>query len=380
MGNIIKFIIAFLFFTRIFQLVGLNIPNSILTAVLGYFVISELSQKSEFSFLIRSFVCFIFFSCISSYVYRGQYNIFTTFTQSFIYLSLAFYFVCSWLKMNSEEVERSLVIIGLISVGAYFLQNAVYPTVIFADAQNDYVTEVRIRMCGSIIYSFLFFYGINKYVIKRRAICLLYAALAFVCVMIMGFRSLTVSLLALGILEYGYLSGFSMKRLKQFIPLLVIIAIVSQLDIVGDKFSEMMARQERGDNFDNADYVRFAEFDYYWNNYFTNNIERFFGSGLPVNGTALHRLQTYNFSFNLFWNDWGLLGLSWIYGIPAICILYFMYLKVIFSKLPKDYLYLKVLCVFLVLTSLTSAEAFRPGNLLLQGAFFYLVMHVKKKR
>lgn len=380
MNNVLKFIIAFLFFTRIFQFVGCNIPNSVLTFVLGAVVIHEIRNKEDYSNLIKSFVCCIFFSCISSYIFRGQYNIFTTFTQSFVYLSLAFYFVCSWLKINIEDLEKSLVIIGMISIGAYFIQNAIYPTVIFADAQKDYETEVRIRMCGSLIYSYLFFYGLNKYVIMKKTKFLLYASLSFVCIMIMGFRSLTVSLLALGILEYGYLSGLSLKRIKQLIPLLLVIVVVLQLDIVNDKFMEMMARQERGDSFDNTDYVRFAEFNYYWNNYFTNNIERFFGSGLPVQGTELHRLQTYNFNFNLYWNDWGLLGLSWIYGIPAVCILYYMYFKVILTKVPREYLYLKAVFAFLVLTSLTSAEAFRPGNLLLQGAFLYLVMRIKKER
>ena len=379
MNNVTKFILAFLFFTRIFQFVGFNIPNSILTFVLGIFVLSAFNIKDEFSGWIKCFVVFIFLSCISSYIYRGQHNIFTTFTQSFIYLSLAFYFVCEKIKIHVAELEKALVIIGLISIGAYFLQVAVYPTIIFADALKDYDTEIRIRMCGSIIYSFLFFYGINKYVIKNSSRYLFYAALSFVCIIIMGFRSLTVSLLVLGMMEYFYLTGMSIKKLKLLLPLLVCIAIVSQLDIVNNKILEMLERQERGDNFNNVNYIRYAEFDYYWNYYFTNNIERFFGSGLPVAGTSLYKLQTNNFSYNLFWNDWGLIGLSWIYGIPAVCILYYLYLKVIFSKLPKDYIYLKAIFTFLILTSLTSAEAYRPGNLLLQGAFLYLVMSIKKR-
>lgn len=193
----------------------------------------------------------------------------------------------------------------------------------------------------------------------------------------MGFRSLTVSLLALGALEYFYVSGVSVKRLKQLLPLILIVIVVSQIDIVQNKVAEMLARQERGDSFDNSDYIRFVEFDYYWNYYFKDAYERFFGSGLPVQGTAFYNFQMRNFSCNLFWNDWGLLGMSWIFGIPTVIILYFMYIKVIVSNLPKEYTYLKAIFAFLILTSLTSAEAFRPGNLLLQGAFLYLVMSIK---
>lgn len=378
MNNVFKFIAFFLFFTELFQYVGFKIKASVLTFALAIFVVLEFKKKSEFSLLIKLFVCCIFFSCISSYVYRGQTNLFTTFTQSYFYLSLAFYFVCSWMKIKTKELEKSLVIAGLISVGAYFLQNAVYPTVIFADATNDYSTEIRIRMCGSLIYSFLFFYGINKYVSNKSLKYLFCSVLAFICIIIMGFRSLTVSLLALGVLEYFYVSGISVKRLKQLLPLILIIVIVSQFDIVQYKVAEMLARQDRGDSFDNSDYIRFVEFDYYWNYYFKDIYERFFGSGLPVQGTAFYNFQMKNFSYNLFWNDWGLLGMSWIFGIPTVIILYYMYIKVIVSRLPKEYTYLKAIFAFLILTSLTSAEAFRPGNLLLQGSFLYLVMSIKK--
>lgn len=378
MNNVFKFIAFFLFFTELFQYVGFKIKASVLTFALAIFVVLEFKKKSEFSLLIKLFVCCIFFSCISSYVYRGQTNLFTTFTQSYFYLSLAFYFVCSWMKIKTNELEKSLVIAGLISVGAYFLQNAVYPTVIFADATNDYSTEIRIRMCGSLIYSFLFFFGINKYVSNKSLKYLFSSVLAFICIIIMGFRSLTVSLLALGVLEYFYVSGISVKRLKQLLPLILIIVIVSQFDIVQYKVAEMLARQDRGDSFDNSDYIRFVEFDYYWNYYFKDIYERFFGSGLPVQGTAFYNFQMKNFSYNLFWNDWGLLGMSWIFGIPTVIILYYMYIKVIVSRLPKEYTYLKAIFAFLILTSLTSAEAFRPGNLLLQGSFLYLVMSIKK--
>lgn len=377
MTKVVKFILFFLFFTEIFQLVGFNVKASVLTFALACFVGLEFKKKSEFSLLIKLYVCCIFFSCISSYVYRGQTSLFTTFTQSYFYLSLAFYFVCSWLKIKTEELEKSLVKVGLISVAAYFVQNAVYPTVIFADAQNDYSTEIRIRMCGSLIYSFLFFFGINKYVTKKSLKYLFCSVLAFICIIIMGFRSLTLSLLALGILEYFYVTGMSVRRLKQLVPLILIVVIVSQFGIVQDKIAEMLARQERGDNFDNSDYIRFVEFDYYWNNFFHDGYERFFGSGLPVQGTAFYNFQMKNFSYNLFWNDWGLLGMSWIFGIPTVFLIYFMYVKVLVSKLPKEYTYLKVIFAFLILTSLTSAEAFRPGNLLLQGSFLYLVMSIK---
>lgn len=377
MNNLVKFTTLFFFFTSVFELVFVNIPHSVKTLVLGVFVLMELNRKREFSAPIIGFVLCIFLSCISSYVFRGQHNIYTTFTQSFTYLSLAFYFVCLRLKISISDLEKSLVFIGLVSVGGYILQYEIYPTALFHDALKDYDKEIRVRMCGSIIYSFLFFFGVNKYVTKKTFKYILYSALSFICIAIMGFRSLTISLLAIGLMEYLYLTGLSAKRLKQLIPLVVVIVVVSQLDIVTNKFLEMLSRQESGQSFDNDDYIRFVELDYYWNNYFTNNIERFFGSGLPVMGTDLYNLQRTNFMFNLYWNDWGLLGLSWIYGIPAVCLLYFLYLKVIFSKIPKDYIYLKAIFIFLILTSLTSAEAFRSGNLLLQGAFLYLVMKVK---
>ena len=130
MNNVLKFIVLFLFFTEFFQYVGFKIKASVLTLALACFVVLEFMKKSEFSLLIKLFACFIFFSCISSYVYRGQTNLFTTFTQCYFYLSLAFYFVCSWLKIKTYELEKSLVIVGFISIGAYFLQNAVYPAVI----------------------------------------------------------------------------------------------------------------------------------------------------------------------------------------------------------------------------------------------------------
>lgn len=84
---------------------------------------------------------------------------------------------------------------------------------------------------------------------------------------------------------------------------------------------------------------------------------------------------------NLYWNDWGIIGLSWMIGIISVLLLVSIIVRALFIKVEKSKLYLKYTLILSLLISIaTSAELFRPGNLLIVGIIIYLLENFKMEK
>ena len=96
----------------------------------------------------------------------------------------------------------------------------------------------------------------------------------------------------------------------------------------------------------------------------------FLGAGVPVitdyetsdYGKLISDLQ----QMGIIYQDWGMLGYSWIIGVVPICGIIYYCMKSFFIKVPAEYTYIGVWCLFLVFSSITTAEIFRPGAFFLQ--------------
>lgn len=78
----------------------------------------------------------------------------------------------------------------------------------------------------------------------------------------------------------------------------------------------------------------------------------------------------------MFWMDWGILGLSWMIGIPAVLAMLFYCYKVFKIRANLSYYYLPVWFFYLLFSSITTAEFFRQGNFVIQAVCLYLAERV----
>ena len=144
------------------------------------------------------------------------------------------------------------------------------------------------RMPGSICAYCLFYYGVNRYILYKKKIDLVYVFLGFLPIIIMGFRSLIAATVFFTVVMIPFITKSITKTFIWLIVGCVILIGISRLGIVQTKINEMLERQESGQTFTNEDYIRFLEYEYFNETIFVKSGERFFGGGVPADETSLY--------------------------------------------------------------------------------------------
>lgn len=345
-----------------------------------------LKTKSTYSTPIILYVIFFFFSCLYSWRFNNQ-SLYQVVGHSYDYLALLFFFHLMKGNLNYKEAERVLFIVALCFCFAYVLQYLLAPTVIFSGALDEgkmNAYRFRIRMPGSICGYFLLLYSINKYLLNRKLLYVFTALLAFIPVIIQGFRSLVLLSIIAALAIIPFTLRNSIKTTIYAVIGVAAMFLLSTTYIVQNKIDEMMSRQENGSTFENQDYIRYLSFDYYWNKQFTKPYEKIIGGGPPVDIESKYKkdisaaIEYYGF----YWVDLGIVGLSMVIGIPAVLLLVYIYCLCMWKCKEPPLQYVRfTLFVVLVGSIFTTMELYREGNLLLLSFFLYIEYkyHQEKK-
>lgn len=196
----------------------------------------------------------------------------------------------------------------------------------------------------------------------------------------LGFRSLLLALILCSLLMIYKTVGFTFKSLFKlaFVSMLLIF-ILYQFDFTQNTINAIINRNQE-QNFQNEDYIRIQQFHYFTQEHFINASDFFFGSGFPSEqsnyGKSMLRLQEFNqygeyVSSVGAWFDWGLIGLSWIAGIPTVTVLLIISAKAILKKTDKRYCYFAFFYLFLVMASITTIEYYRGGAFVFHAIALY---------
>lgn len=386
--SVSKILLLVLLLSSFFDSVFFRIPKkfTVFTCLILFFLLRAKAKiKIKRMFFDRQllfYLLFVFISCISSAFFRNQTNILANFFECYIYVNICFYYFLYYQKISPEDCERALLCLSVIFCILYILQYLIWPIAIFKGALDEINVndeQKRIRMACSMLATVSYFYGINSFLVTKCKFKLIYSILGFIPIILVGFRSQTVMLLLL-----TFVMIVNVRKLKHsFIYVacgIFLLYMISGIPFVSDKIQEMLGRQESDSTFLNADYIRYQEFDYY-----TSHLENFkewlFGSGIPVYGTPYFSYIMKLYDLNLYWNDWGIIGLSWMIGIISVILLISIILRALFIRVDKSKLYLKyTLMLSLLISIATSAELFRPGNLLIVGIIIYLLEKSKTEK
>lgn len=326
---------------------------------------------------------FFFLCCcvnmISCYFFRGQ-----TFYQflaapDFINMvGLLTFFTIPFFNMNISKLEKSIVVLSVIFIFCYLFQYLIYPISIFSPFKDDELTTLsRPRIPGQALLSLCYFYYLNKIHLRFSWLRLFLLSIAAIDILILGFR---VQILVLFILTTSFIIFYSrialFRKFTLFIVFIAVLSVSSNLPVVKNKINQLVERQTSGNTFKDKDYIRYRTYDFYTHYYQKNDYERVMGTGLPsLNGNYGKYINDMK-KEGIVWADWGLIGLSWILGIPGVLCIIWYSLKAGFLRMDKEHYYLKYWFLFMLFGSLLSREIFRAGSFAIQGIALYMISFI----
>jgi hypothetical protein len=323
------------------------------------------------------FFIFTTINMISCYIMRGQTPAqFVQGTEFINILGIFVLFSIPCFKIEDWKVEKTLIVMATIFIFCYFIQYLIYPLPIFIRVSDeidlmDFV-NARPRIPGQALLSLAFFYYMEKTMEKFNIFYVLLAALALICLVIMGFRSQMAVLAVMSVvflISYIKLSG----RMIMYIVFLVVgLFILSQTSIVQNKIAQMEQRSEVA-TFSDENYIRIRTMEHFIDEEPKNMFEKVMGIGLPGVGPYGVKMLHLKAESGIVWADWGLIGLAWVLGYPAVLCLVWYVLKAFFMKTDKRHYYLRFWLLFLMLGSTLTREFYRDGAFAIQGIVLYLI-------
>ena len=397
MSNKVLISIVFIFFIdRIYGLFKMSgvIQNTIIVSLLVLFLyfLQGRKEKKIYKQENRFFIVFLFAICLNllfSYINRGQTLIQVMHSHEFreFFLLLSFYVFCI-IKPSIKEVERIIKIAYVFFLFCFFLEYFIfYPKPIFKLLALT-VNEHRFRMVGQLIGFIGYFYYLNIILISKKTIwhdyILMFGGGLFV--ILLGFRLHIFALFVVSLLMIYKVKGFNIRSFG----LLVVIGIVSLIfsfSEIGSYVISNIINRQKSETFGNEDYVRLQQFYYFSKVHFISVTDYIFGSGIPAGGSNYEKqmlsLVVYDSRGEFVrtiaqWRDWGLLGLSWMMGLPLMCVLYYYIWSAITKVKNKRFYYISAFYFALLLTSLANIEFYREGAFVFHGLMFYLI-HLSAK-
>lgn len=376
------FILVFLSFFGFAYLPHITSAVGIILFSLLYISSPPPKYKSHFTKILLFFFIFTFINMLSCYYFRQQ-----PLWQSFRYAYIGFYiygayFVFRRINLPIRHIENSIYILSAIFTVCYLIQffNPTVPLFISSEAveQMSAVDEqVRFRFIGQAIISLGCFYSLNKYFATKKVKYVILTSFALLCIILFGFRTLLAAfIIATIILSWKYYR-FSKALFIRLFVVAILAIIVFSTEWGATVLNNMMERNESS-NLANTDYIRVISFNYHTTEYFKSPVEFILGSGNPVilagegasaYGKEVQDLQDTGFIYQ----DWGVIGYSWIRGIiPVLCVGWYC-IKALTIAVPKEYYYIGVWMFFLLIGSITTAEIFRPGAPFLQMLALYMI-------
>lgn len=355
---------------------------------IGFFIMITSTLRSydkndKIEKLLIFYCSFVLLSCIYSWIFNEQ-PLIKAIESSYHYFGVLFYFVVKRINPSLDNAMKFLNTIMIITTICYVVQWIVYPTVIFDGAINEFDVNdyaFRMRFYCSFLFYLMFLYGINRYAKDHKLAYLAYSVAGLLPIIIMGFRSLIAMTILSMLLTF---ISVTKQKVSSYLKYIVIGSILIygslQVPIVQEKIDEMSKRQESEQTFNNEDYIRNLALAYYSAEFSSDMSMWIFGGGPPQVGTDdspknnYQRIFTNAYSLHMYWNDLGIIGLSYLIGIISVLLLVYLCIITMYKCKDKELQFIRfgIFCV-LVSTIITSMELYRYGNLVVFGLLLYIV-------
>lgn len=381
-----KYIIILLFLVLNHFFGAFPMSFSITVPILLFCLYMGWKQPTDYRKIFLVIFVGILASMVSCMINRGQ-SIIDSIKAMPNYFGLLFYFFLKWRKFKLTTVQSALVwliiVFDILYIAQYYLIDYGINFLNIDDWMLSDSTEGnRLRVMSSGLYSLGMFYGIVQwYITHKNKYLALFIVGAFV-MLLTGYRQFLVStLVALLFMIYKLDKRVKLKHIGFVAAIVVVGYVLYQIPAVQGKIAGMIERNDTGASLDNKDYIRVIQWEFFNHEYFKNDWEHFFGSGLPLPGAKSgfgKYFQTLT-DQGLQYVDWGIIGVSWMLGVLTFVGYVWMSLAAILKRVPSVYLYISLWYIFLLSSSITNWEFFRDGNFLVHAMALYIIELASKE-
>lgn len=381
--NTLLFII--LCFISFFGFHYIQIPNPIkeIPILIGIIIALNNKYKLQFKKEIILFYTFIIINMLTCKYFRGQSMLSYIRGNEFVNLFLiGSYFLFANFKISIEKWEKVITKLSIIFCACYLLQYMLSPLVIFSGAANIDMQvgndNIRIRLVGQALASIAYFKLMNDLFLKWKITKFIMLLLPLLVILLLGFRVQLLAILLITAYMFIKHYGLSLRLLNKLIPFIIGGTLILSMPQVQNSISHIKERQE-SDNFDNDDYVRIREYYYYTEIFPKNNVEKYLGTGLPGLGSEYSMDVKNSVEEKMVWADWGLIGLSWMLGIPGVICFIWIMIKGGLLKQDTRYIYISCWFFFMLLASIFQREMYRSGNPFIIGIMLLIAQTANVK-
>ncbi|WP_154655682.1 hypothetical protein [Xylanibacter oryzae] len=327
---------------------------------------------------IKLTVLGLLLSMASCFFFRGQ-SLWASLQALRFYWLICFFFYLSSQNIEIKRIEKGLCLFYFIFIIAYILKWMFPSLKIGMDFNDNSIDNTKnVFLLGIFILPFGFFYYLNKLFKRFKTKYMFFVLLAVLIWFNMGSRTNIVGGIVSFLFMYFHyfpISRINIKHLKFAITLGLFIFLFLQIPIIQESLKVIQEKQQYGSTLDNQDYIRVQQFHYFTQDHFKNIFEYFLGSGMP-HGTSAYGQKMLSHGeiggIVTGWFDWGLIGLSWVVGIFTVFMLFYLYVKIVRSKLNDDFFYLKSIYLFYIITSPFAILSFEGGAFILQSYLLYI--------
>ncbi len=325
--------------------------------------------------ILKAVLAFTIINMVWCSVNRAQtpieYIIGSEFTSMLCILSL---FAIPSFHLDNKAVERVLEYVGVTIIIVYLLEYFLHiPLTMDAGDMEEFGESMRLRINGQCVIPLLYFKSLTKLTEKISVKYILLFLFCILCVFILGFRSQIAVLAFLSVVYFWKNNLLKGKNIFYILVTLgILLVFIQNNSVIQYKIGEMEERNET-QNFDNEDYVRLRTYEYYTEILPNNIVDKVVGIGLPnANSQYGKHIQDLKDSF-IVWADWGVIGLSWVWGIPTVICFILLFIKGFLTPVSREHSYLCYWCIFMVGGSIMTREIYRIGAFPIEGVVLYLV-------
>lgn len=347
-----------------------ELPVLFVMIICGYSKVSKSKYKTWYTLFIIALIT----EYISSNYFEKAEITECIRTSSFTHYLFVF-FPLALISPSINDIEKGIVWLGRIALVVYFVQYLLLPYPIVQSlaagwrlTSSSEFDIVRFNVVGELIMFFYLFYSFDRYLKNSDKISLLPVSLVVLMCVLHGYRSWILAMVFCMLVQFFIRRGvkLSFKTIGFTLFTVMIIYVLSSLQVVQDVWEAMSDKNDNqfaaGRTF--ADLDRFIEFEYFYESRIQNVWEWMFGSGF-----LFGRADEGSF---VNWVDLGFIGLSFTGGIfMTVCWLRLLLLN-FSNKIDKEYLYLKIFTLFVLLGTLTLPLAFNDKAPAIQALALYL--------
>jgi hypothetical protein len=353
LSSILFFAPAFIPLSLLYYTYYANFLITLLIVILNY----KNSNTNVFSSPFILLLIAILISGLSATYAWGQ-SLIDSYQALTLYLSYILFFLLIIWKTWVRDIEKIILILGIIYIVVYTITFLLYPVLIFGDIEKyDASRGFQRIMLGGVGFLFLFsFYSLSQYLKKRQLLWLILIIISVICIIMLLTRTLLM-------VSFTLMTFFILRKSSFIKKILTILLIVSSIYIISQmNFFQLLVKQTIEESENKKDNIRVLAATYYLNDFSPNIFSKIFGNGqaykesrYDINREHLEKELGY------YQSDLGYIGLYSKFGVLAILAYLILIYNTYKVAIPDEYLYCKYYLYFIFIISIIIDAPFNPS-------------------